>query len=437
MKYFKLFENWNGDNLLEASLSGPNRSDNFNPKVLQTFHRYVELNDKHDPQSRELPTVDFSTENKAELYKIGLEDNKAIQAGVQLPKNTDGITIIVKNTTDLVQVPVFKKNGDLSSSSPKYYVPIKYKGKEYLISLKDLRKPTGKAVEEWNPDLSKSKTQQGVVRPFTAGHPQEQQICEMFVANTNKDWQFKFNEYIYEVTLVGGANYRGKGHPKTDIELRLSCITDPTHILKNKSKIQNEVKNGQYKVSLKDKSANFVEGWLGPKRAHDIFGDDLGEQVQKIWNSIKNADPKTLKGFKKRGITGNTIILFIGVKNSGYFNWEGKKHSSGVDTWKLSPTSLMEAYAGETKFGDMGQPDAIANCFYKGSTPKTPGEFLEELIPVNKSTVKRYMEPLYIQPQGRNNPSAKSSILFRKDKKGVWTINNEWLAQAGLAGKIK
>ena len=106
-----------------------------------------------------------------------------------------------------------------------------------------------------------------------------------------------------------------------------------------------------------------AQGWINPKRAFDIFGKDLQEQVQKIWDSVKNSPQKNLKGFKKKGSSGNALALFIGVKDSGYFAWDGKKHSSSVDKWQLSPISLVEAYAGEKKFGAMSQPDAIANCF--------------------------------------------------------------------------
>ena len=49
MKYFKLYENWNGESLNEAKLLGPNSKDNFQPAKLQTFHRYVEGSSKQDP----------------------------------------------------------------------------------------------------------------------------------------------------------------------------------------------------------------------------------------------------------------------------------------------------------------------------------------------------------------------------------------------------
>ena len=436
MKYFKLYENWNGESINEAKLLGSNSKDDFNPSKLQTFHRYVEGSSKQDPQKGMF--IDFDTEEDANLYKPSLSGDKLESAGVKLKKGTSGINITIKSTNDLVQVPKTNKDGSLHANSPDYYVPIKYKNKEYLIALGKLRKPTGKAVEEWNPDLTAIKNVQGVTRPFKAGHPQEQQICEMFVKNTNADWEFEYQKQIFRVDLIGGANYTGNGHPKTDIELNLTCISDPTYKITNKNKIQTEVKDGKYKVSLKDKSANFVEGWIAPKRAVDIFGKDLQEQVQKIWDSIKNSDQTNLRGFKKNGTKGNAAALFIGVKDSGYYTWNGKKHSSSVDKWQLSPKSLVEAYAGEKKFGGMSQPDAIANCFYKGKTPKDPAEFLDNLIPVNPRSVRKFLEPLYIQPQPRNNPSSKSAILFRKDaKSGKWIINNEWLAQAGLAGKIK
>ena len=434
MKYFKLYENWNGESLSEAKLSGSNRSSNFKPDILQTFHRYVQESPKQDPQQKLY--IDFSTESDAELYKIGSGalSGELEPAGIKLPKSTDGIIITIKNATELVQVPIHTKDGSLSSNSPAYYVPIKYKGNEYLISLKDLRKPTGKAVEEWKPELSSSKVGDRT-RPFTPGHPQEAEISQMFVDNTTEDWQFKYNDYIFEVMLIGGANYTGPGHPKTDIELQLSCSSDPSHILKNKNGIQKYIKDGQYKVSLKDKSANFVEGWIKPQRAVDIFGKDLQSQMQKIWDSIKNSDQKTLKGFKKRGSNGNTAALFIGVKDSGYFEWDGKKHSSSVDKWQLPPKALMEAYAGAEKFKGKHN-DAIANSFYKGKSPKTPKEFLDNLIPVNERTIKSNMEALYIQPQLRNNPSAKGAIFANKIK-NKWVLNENWLAQAGLSGKIK
>ena len=435
MKFFKLFENWNGEAVSEAKLSGTNSRSNFQPGILQTFHRYVQESPKQDPTSGKY--IDFSTESDAELYKIGSgkASGELEPAGIKLKKGTDGIIITIKNTTELVQVPIYKKDGSLSSTSPKYYVPIKYNNKEYLIALSDLRKPTGKAVEEWKPDLTSAKTGGDRLRPFTPGHPQEAEICQMFVDNTTADWQFKYNEHIYEVMLIGGANYDGKGHPKTDIELQLSCASDPAHVLKNKHNIQRYIKDGQYKVSLKDKSANFVEGWISPERALDILGKDLQPQLQKIWNSIKNSDQKTLKGFKKRGSSGNTAALFIGVKDSGYFEWDGKKHSSSVDKWPLPPKALMEAYAGAEKFKGK-HVDAIANSFYKGKTPKNPTEFLDNLIPVNEQSIKKNMEALYIQPQLRNNPSSKSAIFANKIK-GKWELNDNWLSRAGLKGKIK
>jgi hypothetical protein len=434
MKYFKLFEDWDDESINEANLSGSNKSSNFTPDILQTFHRYVQLSDDQDPQKNMY--IDFSTEADAELYKIGSGaiSGELESAGIKLSKGTDGIIIMIKTTTELVQVPIYNNNGSLAKKSPAYYVPIKYKGNEYLIAMNKLRKPTGKAVEEWKPDLSSSKNVD-VTRPFTPGHPQEAQISQMFVDNTNKDWQFKYNDHIYEVMLIGGANYTGRGHPKTDIELQLSCVDDPAHILTNKNKIQQDIKDGQYKVSLKDKSANFVENWIAPKRAVDIFGQrDLQTQLQKIWDSIKNSDQKSLKGFKKRGSKGNAAALFIGVKDSGYFEWDGKKHSSSVDGWKLPPKALMEAYAGAEKFKGKFD-DAIANSFYKGNTPKNPKDFLDNLIPVNDRTVAKNLEPLYIQPQLRNNPSAKGAVFANKIK-GKWELNQTWLNQAGLGGKI-
>ena len=70
MKYFKLYENWNGESINEAKLLGPNSRDNFQPSKLQTFHRYVEGSDKQNPQKGMF--IDFDTENDAELYKPSL-----------------------------------------------------------------------------------------------------------------------------------------------------------------------------------------------------------------------------------------------------------------------------------------------------------------------------------------------------------------------------
>lgn len=368
-------------NINEANLSG---AATGYPGSLGSFKKYVVDNPKHDPTSED--DMNYTANRDAVLLDIDTkETSDSISKGEEFK-------ITIKSEDKVQQV----KGGN--------YVPINYKGKVYLIRTTDIRKPTGKHVEPLKADLSSKE--EGVFDSFTPGHPQEGQVVSLFIEGTDDNWEFNYGGKKYKVEYLGDPDWKGKGKPKTDVEVVLNGAP--------RADLGKDIR-----ISLKAANAMFVENWVIPERATQIIDKDiLKKEMIDIYNELIEG---TL--FRK-GTTAKNLALFIGTNPNSY-------SIGGRGSYKLTPEQAYEAYLGVEKFGK--DSPATANCFFKGQVPLTPEEFIKELVPFTPQTVDKELEDLYLYVRGSNESRGGSLFMNRKDTDSPWSINSRWQDALGIS----
>ena len=367
--------------LNEAKLSGP--ATRY-PGPLGAFKKYVVDNPKHDPTSAD--DMNYTADRDAVLLDI---DTKEASGSIS---KEEEFKITIKSEDKVQQI----KGG--------YYVPILYNGKEYLIRTSDIRKPTGKNVKPLSVDISSKE--EGVFTTFTPGHPQEEEVVKLFITKTDDSWGFEYDGKTYNVEYVGEPDWSGRGKPKTDVEVVLNAAP--------RADLGKDIR-----ISLKAANAMFVENWVIPSRAIQIIGkDDLKKEIIDIYNELIAG---TL--FRK-GTTATNLAMFIGTSANSY-------SIGGRGSYKLNADQAYEAYLGIEKFGK--DSPATANCFFKGQVPKTPAEFIKELIPFTPKTVDEELEDLYLYVRGSNESRGGSLFINRKDVDSPWSINPAWQDALGIS----
>jgi hypothetical protein len=364
----------------EANLSG---AATGYPGPLGSFKKYVVNNPKHDPSSEN--DMDYTADRDATLLNINTkEPSDKITKG-------DKFKITIKSEDKVQQL----KGG--------YYVPISYKGKEYLIRTTDIHKPTGKSVEPLKTDLSTKEP--GVFSSFTPGHPQEGQVVSLFIEGTDDNWEFNYDGKKFKVEHLGDPDWSGKGKPKTDVEILLNDAPRP--------ELGKDIR-----VSLKASNAMFVENWVVPSRAIQILGkDELKKEVIDIYNGLIAGN------LFKKGTNATNLALFIGTSPNSY-------SIGDRGSYKLNPKQAYEAYLGVEKFGK--DSPATANCFFKGNLPETPEAFIKKLVPFTPETVEKDLEDLFIYVRGSNESRGNSLFINRESVDSPWTINPTWVDALGI-----
>jgi hypothetical protein len=346
--------------LSEANLAGPATGY---PGALGAFTKYVLGNSKNKD-------LDFESDRDASLYDKKLNKISDISKGTKFKvlATTENDLILAKNS---------------------YYSPIKLSGKQYYIRISDIRKPTGKSVESLPTDVSsKSK---GVFAGFVPGHPQEGKVVELFITDSDDNWNFAYGNQKGQIMYLGEPKWKGKGKPKTDVQISL-----------NKS-LRKDI-GSDLKISLKAGNAEFVENWIIPPRALQILGQNvLKQEILKILKLYNSPAKKS---------TSKNLALFISTNPNSY-----------PSAYKLDPNQKYEAYLGAKKFGE--DSPAVANCFFKGDVPDTIEKFIKSLIPLNTNTIDN-LEDLYIYVRGSNESRGSSFFASRATPDSPWKITPEW-----------
>ena len=375
--------------IAEANLQG---SATGYPGSLGAFEKYVQNNPKHNPDSPD--DMMYQADKDTKLYDASsssLSEKGEIKKGQEFK-----ITI--------------KDKKDVKSIGNSFYVNILFNDNEYLIRLSDIKKPTGKSVEKTNIDLS-DKNNPEVFHDFVPGHPQEGQVAELFIKGTDENWGFKYDEKTYNVTYLGDPSWKGKGKPKSDIQVSLNGAPRPEL-------------GKDLKISLKASNAVFVENWVIPQRAIQIIDKDkLKKEFIDFHKTLLNSNP-----FKKETTAGN-LAIFISTNPNSY------KIDTGEETrgsYQLTPEEALEAYTGNNKFGE----DSLgsANCFFKGKVPDSVEKFIKELKPFSTETIGTDLEELYLTIRG-SNESRGGSLAFNKKEingKPQFVIAQPWQEALGL-----
>lgn len=367
--------------LNEANLQG---AATGYPGSLGSFTKYVVDNPKHDPTSSD--SMNYTADRDAVL----LDTNE------KTPSDP-----IKKGEEFKITIKSIDKVQRINNSN---YIPILFNNKNYLIRTTDVRKPTGKAVEPIQIDIDNKKD--GVYPgSFVPGHPQEGKVISLFIEGTDDNWGFEYNGLNYNVEYLGDPEWKGKGKPKTDVQIIL-----------NKTARKDIGKD--MKISLKAGNAMFVENWVIPTRAVQILGkDNLKKEIIDIYNEL-------IKGtLFRKGTKAKNLALFVGTNPNSY-------SIGGRGAYKLTGEEAYEAYVATEKFGK--DSPATANCFFKGIVPPTPGEFIEGLVPFTPSTVDKELEDLYLYVRGSNESRGGSLFLNRKDIDSPWTISSRWMDELGI-----
>ena len=301
------------------------------------------------------------------------------------------------------------KVDDLILNNKTYYAPIKNNGKDYYVALNAILKPTGKNVSKLAPDLSQ-KSNPKVYREFTPGHPQEGKVVTLFIAQTDKDWNFICGDNESQVTYLGDPEFKGVGYPKSDVQINL---TNPPYGL-----------DKNLRISLKADNATYVENWMLPSRGEQIFGTSkLKDIILGAYKALMDSNnPRNGDGLFSGTLKSNQIIMFIKDRPSTL----GTKAPSSLNA-PLSKEEAKEAYTGNKKFGEIGS----ANYFYKGKDPDTICEFLSNLKSFDTNMDK--LSDLYISLRG-SNESGKGNvrIFYWDDNLNKWVINSLWASKAGI-----
>ncbi len=380
-----------------ASLRGP---ATFFDNPIGAFEKYIEQSETHVPKE-----TTYEIEKDFNLFIFDDDNSQNIEKSDVKVKKGEEVIVNAKDKTDL------KKIGRT------YYIPITYKKEDYYIPLAGIRKPTGKAVEFINPDLS-DKSDPDVFHDFKGGHTQEADITKLFINQTNSDWEFEYKGKTYKVTYLGNPNWSAKrdgggGNPKNDLQVDL-----------------NESLPGLYsklKISLKADNATYVENWMRAPRAEQIFGSEkLKQIVLSLYKELINSpNPETGDGLFKRGLSSNQICMFIKDRPPVF-----KGEVNPVLTDPLTDSEAYEAYTGADKFEGT---DGDANVFYKGKTPPSIQEFISGLVPFKGNMSK--LAPLYISLRGSNEKGKANSRVFYWDKENnYWVINPQYADAARISG---
>jgi len=364
-----LFESMFGFELGESNMGG--KATGY-PSTTGTFEKYVR--DKKDSS-----TFMYSADKDTILIPTS-EDDEQLNI-----KKGEEFNIISNSELDLIKKGVSK------------FATIKYGGKEYLINLTAINKPTGKGVEKFEPGDSK-KLKTGVLHPFIPGHPQEKDVALLFQNASDENYEFEHKGKKLEVTYIGEPRGKTPGKPKTDlfVELKQSI---------------SEINSNKLKISLKAGNATFVENWTRPSRALQIFDKDkLKQEVIKIYNGI--VDNTLLK----KGTTTLNLAFFISTSSKTY-------SVEGRGPLKLNDVEALEAYTATNKFG--ADSELTPNCFFKGNVPESISEFIDNLVPFDSGALK-YLEDLYIHIRGSNESRGGSLFIKRESIDSPWYINPDW-----------
>ena len=364
-----LFESIFGFELGESNMGG--KATGY-PSTTGTFEKYVR--DKKDSS-----TFMYSADKDTILIPTS-EDDEQLNI-----KKGEEFNIISKSELDLIKKGASK------------FATVKYGGKEYLINLTAINKPTGKGVEKFEPGDSK-KLKTGVLHPFIPGHAQEKDVALLFQNASDENYEFEHKGKKLEVTYIGEPRGKTPGKPKTDLFVEL------------KQNI-SEINSNKLKISLKAGNATFVENWTRPSRAIQIFDKDkLKQEVIKIYNGI--VDNTLLK----KGTTTLNLAFFISTSSKTY-------SVEGRGPLKLNDVEALEAYTATNKFG--ADSELTPNCFFKGNVPESISEFIDNLVPFDSGALK-YLEDLYIHIRGSNESRGGSLFIKRESIDSPWYINPDW-----------
>jgi hypothetical protein len=370
-----LFESIFGFELGESNMGG--KATGY-PSTTGTFEKYVR--DKKDSS-----TFMYSADKDTILIPTS-EDDEQLNI-----KKGEEFNIISKSELDLIKKGASK------------FATVKYGGKEYLINLTAINKPTGKGVEKFEPGDSK-KLKAGVLHHFIPGHAQEKDVALLFQNASDENYEFEHKGKKLEVTYIGEPRGKTPGKPKTDlfVELKQSI---------------SEINSNKLKISLKAGNATFVENWTRPSRALQIFDKDkLKQEVIKIYNGI--VDNTLLK----KGTTTLNLAFFISTSSKTY-------SVEGRGPLKLNDVEALEAYTATNKFG--ADSELTPNCFFKGNVPESISEFIDNLVPFDSGALK-YLEDLYIHIRGSNESRGGSLFIKRESIDSPWYINPDWATALGI-----
>jgi len=374
-------------NLSEMNLAGPatGYKDKFG-----AFEKYIQNN----PESLNLT---YQIDRDAILYEPELPLTKK-----DTIKKNESIKIITKNVNDI------KTIGNSG------YILISYNNNNYLIHLSDIKKPTGKSVEKIDIDIS-NKNNPKIFHSFTPGHPQEKQVVELFINNSDENWSFDYDNKKYNITYLGDPEWKGKGKPKSDVQISFNEAP--------RAELGKDLR-----ISLKASNAIFVENWILPDRAIQLIGkDNLKKEILDLYKTL------LVSNIFKKGTTANNLAAFVSTKNNTY------KIDTGTESrgpYLLTPEGTFEAYTGSEKFGENSK--GSANCFFKGDVPSTIEEFIKKLEAFTPSTVENDLDKLYLTIRG-SNESRGGSFIFNKVKtkdKEYWTITEPWIKALGIKEDI-
>ena len=373
-----------GVELNEASLSG---TATGYPQTYGAFIKYVQDNDKHIVG--DVDGIKYKANKDATLLDTDFKPAEEIKKGEEF-------NILIKNADDLVKKGVST------------YALISFNNKKLYIKISDILKPSGKQVEKYNPKVNKSDP--SVYSPFTPGHPQEKQVVELFINKSDQDWGFKYGNTSYNITYLGDPEWKGKGNPKSDVQVSLNG--DPRPDI-----------GSDFQISLKAGNAVFVENWVIPSRALQLFDTDiLKKELLDIQTTANRG-----KLFKKQS-TAKNLAFFISTRPNVY-TIDTDTETRG--SYKLSEESKYEAYTGNKKFG--AESKGRANCFFKGVVPDTIEEFIKQIKPI-KGNLDQF-EDLYIHFRGTNE-SRGGSLVFQRieqeDGSIKYEITDRWKSALGI-----
>ena len=370
-----LFESIFGFGIDESNLAS---SATGYPGSTGTFEKYVR--DKEDSNN-----FLYSADKDAKLFPIDSDDE---QVSI---KRREEFNIVSKSEKDLI------KRGNT------YLATVRYKGKDYLMRLSDINKPTGKGVEKFEPGESK-KNKTDVLHPFIPGHPQEKEVALLFQNASDENYEFEHKGKKLEITYIGEPRGKTPGKPKTDLFVEL------------KQPI-SEINSNKLKISLKAGNATFVENWTRPERALQIFErSKLKSEVIKIYNGIVN---NTLL---KKGTSALNLAFFISTSSRTY-------DIEGRGPLKLNNEEALEAYTASKKFG--ADSELTPNCFFKGTVPDNISDFISNLVLFDSGALK-YLEELYIHIRGSNESRSASLFIQRESIDTPWYINPIWIDALGI-----
>ena len=365
---------------------------------LGAFEKYIEQSKTHIPGE-----TTYEIEKDFNLFTFDDDNSQSIEKSDVRVKKGEEVIVNAKDKNDLKQI------------GKTYYIPITYKEEVYYIPLDGIRKPTGKAVEFINPDLS-DKSNPEVFHDFKGGHTQEADITKLFIDQTNSNWEFEYKGKTYKITYLGNPNWSAKGgggNPKNDLQVDLNESLPDLY--------------SKLKISLKAANATYVENWMRAPRAEQIFGSEkLKQIVLSLYKGLINSpDPKIANGVFKRGLSSYQICMFIKDRPPLFAS-----EVNPVLTNPLTDSEAYEAYTGAEKFEGT---DGDANVFYKGENPSSIQQFISGLVPFKGNISK--LAPLYISLRGSNESGKRNSrVFYWDDENNYWVINPQYAEAAGISG---